>query len=89
MSIIDFRSSTRRHDPEPRRDQTMGEYKVVGKREYRGHAPGEIFEARIDRAAAVRAVARGDIRLLRMVVPVIQPGTWTLPDGWLSKQGKE
>ena len=67
----------------------MGEYEVVGRREYRGHPPGEIFEARLDRRAEARAVARGDIRLLRMVVPVIQSGTWRLPDGWLSKQGKE
>jgi hypothetical protein len=67
----------------------MGEYEVVGRREYRGHPPGEIFEARIPRAAESRAVARGDIRLLRVVVPVIQSGTYRLPDGWSSKQGKE
>lgn len=67
----------------------MGEYEVVGRREYRGHPHGEIFEARLDRAAESRAVARGDIRLLRVVEPTIQPGSWRLPDGWLSKQGKE
>ena len=62
----------------------MGEYEVVGKREYRGHSPGTIFEARIDRAAVSRAISRGDIRLLRMVEPVIQSGSFALPDGWLS-----
>ena len=68
---------------------TMGEYEVVGRREYRGHRPGTVFEARLDRAAESRAVARGDIRLLRIVEPQIQSGSWRLPDGWLSKQGKE
>ena len=67
----------------------MGEYEVTGRREYRGHPPGEIFEARIPRAAESRAVARGDIRLLRVVEPQIQSGSYRLPDGWLSKQGKE
>ena len=61
----------------------MGEYQVVGRREYRGHKPGTVFEARIDRNAAMRAVIRGDIRLLRLVEPVLQPGSWVLPDGWL------
>jgi hypothetical protein len=68
---------------------TSGVYEVVGPREYRGHATGEIFEARIDRAAESRAVARGDIRLLRTVEPTIQSGSYRLPDGWLAKQGKE
>ena len=67
----------------------MGEFEVTGKAEYRGHAHGEIFEARLNRAAVSRAIARGNIRMLRVVVPVIQPGSWQLPDGWLSKQGKE
>lgn len=67
---------------------SMGEYEVVGRRAYRDHAPGEVFEARLDRAAARRAIDRGDIRLLRVVEPEVQPGWW-LPDGWLSKQGKE
>jgi hypothetical protein len=67
----------------------MGEYEVVGRREYRGHPPGEIFEARLERAAEARAVARGDIRLLRVVVPTIQSDNLELSDGWLSKQGKE
>ena len=68
---------------------TMGEYKVTGRREYRGVPPGEIFEARIDRAAEARAVARGDIRLLRVVEPTIQADNLVLSTGWLSNRGKE
>lgn len=65
-----------------------GEYEVTGKLEYRGHRHGEIFEARLDRAAEARAVARGAIRLLRVVEPTIQQGNLRLSDGW-TKQGKE
>ena len=67
----------------------MGEYEVIGRREYDGHPPGEVFEARLDSGAEYRAVARGDIRLLRIITPQVQPGSWQLPNGWLSKQGKE
>jgi hypothetical protein len=67
----------------------MREYEVTGKREYRGNQPGEIFHARIPAGAETRAIARGDIRCLRVVEPTLQPGSWQLPDGWLSKQGKE
>lgn len=66
----------------------MGEYQVVGRREYRGHQPGTVFEARLESTAAARAIVRGDIRLIRVVEPQIQPGSWELPDGWL-EQGKE
>lgn len=66
----------------------MGEYEVIGRSEYRGHAPGTVFEARLELGAQRRAVQRGDIRLLRVITPEVQPG-WVLPDGWLSKQGKE
>ena len=64
----------------------MGEFEVTGKAEYRGHAHGEIFEARLNRAAVSRAVARGSIRMLRIVNPVIPPGKYSLPDGWLSNR---
>ena len=64
----------------------MGEYLVTGKREYRGVTPGEIFEARLDRAAESRAIARGDIRLLRIVEPTIQSDSLRLSDGWLSRK---
>lgn len=62
----------------------MGEYEVVGRREYRGHTPGTVFEARIDRAAESRAVKRGDIRLLRIVKPEVPSGMYALPEGWVT-----
>lgn len=66
-----------------------GEYEVTGKREYRGHKPGQTFEARLDRGAEHRAIQRGDIRLVRIITPEVQPDSYTLPDGWLSKHGEE
>jgi hypothetical protein len=60
-----------------------GEYEVTGRREYRGHAPGSVFAAQIDRAAEQRAIQRGDIRLIRRVTPAVPPGA-VLPDGWLT-----
>ena len=67
----------------------MGEYEVVGKREYRGHPPGEVFHAILPQGPESRAIARGDIRRLGDVHPSIQPGSFSLPEGWLTKQGKE
>jgi len=61
----------------------FGEYLVVGTREYRGHKPGETFEAELDRFAEERAITRGDIRLLKRMTPGVQPGSYTFPDGWL------
>lgn len=60
----------------------FGVYLVTGKREYRGHVPGSVFEAILDRAAEQRAIARGDIRRLRTVIPSLAPGSWRLPPGW-------
>lgn len=59
-----------------------GIYQVVGRRPYRGHQPGEVFEATLDQGAEERAIARGDILLLERVIPGLQPGSYTLPDGW-------
>jgi hypothetical protein len=68
----------------------MGEYEVCGKHEYRGHTPGTRFERRLDKGAEVRAINRGDIKLLRVITPSIQQGTWTLPAGWENtNEGKE
>lgn len=63
-----------------------GTYQVIGHRKYRGHQRGETFDATLDRNAERRAVARGDIVLLARVVPTIQPGSYTFPQGWLTKQ---
>lgn len=60
----------------------IGRYRVVGKRAYRGHAPGAEFEARLDRAAEIRAVNRGSIRLLERVTVDLVPGSYRLPVGW-------
>jgi len=66
---------------------TLGVYEVVGKRAYRGHEPGTVFEARIGPGPEGRAINRGDIRLLDRVTPNIQPGSYQLPAGWLTTQG--
>jgi hypothetical protein len=59
-------------------------YLVTGRRPIRGHQPGEVFEAQLDRNAETRAVMRGDIRVLERFTPSIQPGTYSLPEGWLN-----
>jgi hypothetical protein len=60
----------------------LGIYEVIGKRAYREHPPGSRFEARLDRAAEARAVARGSIRLLERVEDDLPPGKYRLPTGW-------
>lgn len=59
-----------------------GVYEVTGKREYRGHKPGTVFEAALDAPAAQRAINRGDIRLLREFIPDLVEGSYRLPDPW-------
>lgn len=61
---------------------THGRYLVSGQRQYRGHQPGAIFEARLDPAVEHRAIARGAITLLERVTPDLGPGSYTLPDDW-------
>jgi hypothetical protein len=60
----------------------LGVYEVVGKRSYREHKPGSRFEARLDRAAEARAVARGSIRLLERIAEDLPPDKYRLPTGW-------
>jgi hypothetical protein len=60
-----------------------GVYRVTGRRQYRGHEPGTTFEAIIDRNAEARAIARGDIELIRHVQPGLAEGSWRLPPGWI------
>jgi hypothetical protein len=64
-----------------------GRYLVTGRRAYRGHESGEVFEAKIDPAVEQRAIARGDIRLIRRVIPSIHPGSYVFPAGWLTDSG--
>lgn len=59
-----------------------GLWKVSGRRIYRGHEPGEEFEASLDNAVAGRAVNRGDLVLLEEFVPAL-PAEFCLPEGWL------
>lgn len=57
------------------------EYEVTGKREYRGHKTGTVFQARHD-PPKQRAINRGDITLLRICEPQV-PQDRTYPNGWL------
>lgn len=59
-----------------------GVYEVIGTRRYRDHAPGTRFEARLDRDAERRAIARGNIRLIERV-QIRVPDAHTFPEGWL------
>ena len=56
-----------------------GVYKVVGRRRYRGHRPGDLFEARLDPGAEARAIGRGDIVLIERIIPAVQPGSYRFP----------
>jgi hypothetical protein len=56
-------------------------YKVIGRRQYRGHSPGDVFEARFD-AAIERAVYRGDIEILEVIRPELPGGSFRLPKDW-------
>lgn len=62
----------------------VAEYEVTGNRVIRGYRHGAIFRAEMSPLAEARAVARGDIRLIRRITPTIPPGYW-LPAGWLNQ----
>lgn len=64
---------------------TFGEYEVIGRREYRGHAPGTVFEASLDPAVEQRAIARSAIRLIRRVTPSVVPAHFKPPANWPPK----
>lgn len=66
----------------------LGLYTVTGNREYRGHKPGEEFEAYIQPGPEKRAVDRGDIVLHRRVLPTLPP-EFAVPDGWASGHREE
>jgi hypothetical protein len=67
----------------------LGKYEVTGPRIYRGHHPGEIFEARIGPNAEARAIARGSITLLERVPNDLRPNSYQLPAGWLTTAAKK
>lgn len=58
-----------------------GLYRVVDKRDYRGHSTGTEFPARLDPRAEHRAILRGSIVRLGTVNP--RPDNYTFPSGWL------
>ena len=62
-----------------------GRYKVIDKRDFRGHPQGTEFVARLEANQERRALARGAITLLARVTPALEPGTYTFPDGWLKE----
>jgi hypothetical protein len=62
---------------------THGLYRVTGRRAYRGHQPGQTFEANLQRNAERRAIVRGDIQLLKRVTPSLRHGSFRLPAGWV------
>lgn len=55
-------------------------YLVTGKRQYRWHAPGTIFEAQLDPDAERRAIERGSIRVLEEVEVCVE--NYELPEDW-------
>lgn len=59
-----------------------GIYEVTGMLPYRGHKQGETFAGRLDRNAEIRAINRGNIRLLEEIEPTLPP-EHGLPDGWI------
>lgn len=55
-------------------------YLVTGKRRYRNHDPGAVFEARLDPDAERRAIERGNIRVLEVIDLGPKNGRYGLPD---------
>jgi len=54
-------------------------YLVTGRRQYRWHEPGTVFEANLDPDAERRAIERGSIRVLEVVEPSLRSGSYRLP----------
>lgn len=55
-----------------------GVYRVLGKRDYRGHKPGDEFVALLDMKAEGRAIQRGSIERIGTEVP--RPKNYTFPE---------
>lgn len=64
-------------------------YEVIGQRQYRSHKHGTIFDAQLDPLAERRAVERGAIRVLEIVHPGLQDGSYTIPENWLEASKQE
>ncbi len=61
---------------------THKQYLVTGQRQYRWHKPGTVFEAQLDPLAEQRAIERGSIRVVGVVQPGLQNGSYALPEDW-------
>lgn len=57
----------------------MTVYEVTGHMVYRGHKPGERFEAILDHHVEQRALRRGNVRIIERTVTKLVPGSYTLP----------
>ena len=58
-----------------------GVYRVMGRRDFRGHTPGTEFTAQLPPQQERRAVYRGSIEKIGTVVAA--PGPFSFPEGWL------
>jgi lipoate-protein ligase B len=54
---------------------------VVGKREYRGHKPGDQFVTKLD-PALQRAIERPNVVVIAEVEPELSEGQYGLPEDW-------
>lgn len=61
---------------------THKKYLVTGRRKYRWHNPGTVFEAILDPLAEQRAIERGSIRVIEVVQPELENGSYALPEDW-------
>ncbi len=61
---------------------THKRYLVTGKRQYRWHKPGTIFEAQLEPLAEQRAIERGSIVVLEEIKPELENGSYELPEDW-------
>lgn len=66
----------------------MTVYQVIGRLNYRGHKPGDVFEAVLDPGAERRGIARGNIVVIDDRKPELQPGSYKLPRDWATKEGE-
>lgn len=67
----------------------MTVYRVTGPYRYREHQPGELFEATLPPDVEARAVNRGAVEIVDANPVSLQPGSWTLADGWRTDQQTE
>ncbi len=61
---------------------THKRYRVTGKRKYRWHQPGTVFEAQLEPLAEQRAIERGSIAIIEVVQPGLENGSYALPEDW-------